>query len=140
MSSSDYVRKMGGRKFIMTALVFLVSTVLVLLKKIDSQSYYDVMKLLISGYPLGNVAQSLLLSKLNLTENVEEDFLGGRKFILTILIYITIAALYAFEYIQVKAYVDLTYWIVCVYILGNITSKAIDGGMQLQPFIKLPEK
>ena len=133
MNSAKVIQFLGGRKFIMTAVVFLFSTALVLMKRLESAAYYDVMKLLITGYPLGNVTQSLLVNKLNITTEQEQtaDLLGGRMFILSVVIYMSIAILYMFEYLEVKAYVDLSYWIVCSYIIGNISSKAVESGVSI---------
>ena len=130
MNSAKLIQQLGGRKFIMTAVVFLFSTALVLKGRLESAAYYDVMKLLITGYPIGNVTQTLLVNKHNITtEDNTTDLLGGRMFILSVVIYMTIAILYMFSFIETKAYVDLSYWIVCSYIIGNISSKAVESGV-----------
>lgn len=124
------IKKLGGRKFNLVVLVFLISTLFVVLGNVTSNQYYEIMKLLILGYPLGNISQSYILAKLNVTETtVVDDPLGGRKYILTIVILLSMCALLYFKKIDSTSFVDILYWIVCVYIAGNVTSKAVENGL-----------
>ena len=124
------MKKLGGRKFNLVVLVFIISTVFRITGQIHVDQYYEIMKLLILGYPLGNISQSYMLSKLNVQEaTYVEDPLGGRKYILTIVILLSNCALLYFNKIDPTTFVDVLYWVVCVYIVGNVTSKAIENGL-----------
>lgn len=124
------LEKIGGRKFALVLLVFVLSTALIVLTKLDKETYLSLVQLIILAYPAGNIAQRLLVSKDDAGVYLEDELgvAGGRKFGLVVLIYVTIAVLLYFNLLDPEIYVTLTQWLVATYISGNVASKlAADG-------------
>lgn len=128
----------GGRKFFLVAFIFIVTTVLLSFKLIDGDSFLSISQMLIISYPAGNIAQSFLIKKIpDLTGQEVKDLqtasvLGGRKFGLIVLIFITIASLIVFKKIEYSVYVTLTNWLIGIYIAGNVADKAVTQGVNIE--------
>lgn len=128
----------GGRKFFLVGLIFIVLTILISLEKVDSASFLSIVQMLIIAYPAGNIAQSFLIKKLpeitseEIKDLQESSTLGGRKFGLIVVIFSTIAILIFFKKIDLQTFVTLTNWLIGIYIAGNITSKAVSQGINIE--------
>lgn len=139
LNIQKYIEQLGGRKLILSVLVFVINTVLLIATKLDEASYLSVIKLLVIAYSSGNVAQRLLVKSTNqraefieqLMETVSDgqslDALGGRKFLLIIGIYFTTVGLYLGGVLDALIYLDITGWTVGIYIASNVASKAVDN-------------
>lgn len=123
--------KIGGRKFTLTVLVFILTTVLLVFKKLQQADYYTLIQMLLVSYPLANVGQNLVIRELQSDPSkvYEADPLGGRKFQFAIISFLVFVGILYFDYITAETYSKLTMWLVGVYITGNVVGKAIDGGL-----------
>lgn len=128
----------GGRKFFLVGLIFIVLTILISLEKIDSASFLSIVQMLIIAYPAGNIAQSFLIKKLpeitseEIKDLQESSTLGGRKFGLIVVIFSTIAILIFFKKIDLQTFVTLTNWLIGIYIAGNVAAKAVSQGINIE--------
>jgi hypothetical protein len=129
------ITKLGGRKFFLVLLVFLSSSFLLATKKIADVAFMNLSQMLLVAYVLGNVSQTFILNKLETSTTLESDPIndpfGGRKFILVFLMYSNMFAFVWYNHITANMYVEFTQWLVTVYIAGNLTSKAVENGLNI---------
>ncbi len=110
------IKVLGGRKTLLTLLVFFTSIVFLVLARLDSNEFLEIVKTLLIAYPAGNGIQKIL-------PNVASDGNVGRKFWLVLLIYITVAILFGFNLIDGSVYMQISNWLIATYITGNVLSK-----------------
>jgi len=138
----SFIEKLGGRKLILSLLIFIGSTTLVYFAKIDQQSYFDLVKYIVGLYVGGNVLQSAIVKKnpkVEFAEDIVEtitqgqslDEMGGRKFLFVIGVYVTSIVLLLVKVIEASIYVDISTWMSMIYIGANVGGKAIQNGVTI---------
>ena len=140
----QFIEKIGGRKLILSLLVLIGSTVLLYFTKIDSESYYSLIKVIVTAYLGGDVLQAGVIKKaVDRKVEMAEDLLatitqgqaladmGGRKFIFVIAIYLLSIVLLLIKTIDAGAYVDIANYLVGVYVLANVGQKAVEQGVTI---------
>lgn len=144
------LEKIGGRKMLLSLLIFISSTVLVYFSKLDQESYFTVVKYIVLIYLGGNVLQAGLVKKLDskvqfaeeivgiVTEGQTLDQMGGRKFLFVIGVFLTAVVLLLLKIIEAGIYVDIANWLALAYIGTNVGSKAIQQGVTVS--VNAPEQ
>lgn len=140
----NFIEKIGGRKLILSLLIFIGSTVLVYFTKLDQESYFTLVKVIVGLYLGSNITQAGIVKKVidkkvqfaeELVETVTQgqslDQMGGRKFIFVIGVYIVTVILLLIKTIDAGIYVDISNWICAMYLVSNVTSKAIEQGVTI---------
>lgn len=134
------IELIGGRKIVLTALIFIGSSILVYFTQLDQDSYFTLVKYLVLIYVGGNIAQAGLVSKKvefvkDITETITQGLtieqMGGRKFVFIIAVYAMTVILLLMKSIEASIYVDISNWIAFVYIGGNVTGKALQNGLAI---------
>lgn len=137
-----FIEKIGGRKMLLSLLVFIVSTLLVYFTKLDQDSYFSLVKYLVLSYLGGNVAQTAFVkkstdAKVAFAEDIVETItqgqslndMGGRKFLFVIGVYITTTILMVLKVLESAVYIDIVNWVVFIYIGANVAGKAVANGV-----------
>lgn len=140
-----FIDKIGGRKVVLTVLVFIVSTILLIFTRMEQESYFTIVRMLVVAYTGANVTQAMLVKKSidtkvafgqemleTITNGEELDKMVGRKFLLIIGMYIIVTLLYVFKVLEPLTYTDIVSWVVSVYVIGNVGSKAVSNGVSIQ--------
>ncbi len=140
-----FIDKIGGRKVVLTVLVFIVSTILLIVTRMEQESYFTIVRMLVVAYTGANVTQAMLVKKSTdtkvafgqemletITNGEELDKMVGRKFLLIIGMYIIVTLLYVFKVLEPLTYTDIVSWVVSVYVVGNVGSKAVSNGVSIQ--------
>ncbi len=60
MSDNDYMKWVGGRKFSLALVSLIITSVLLLMGKVDSQTFQMIIIWVVSAYITGNVTQTIL--------------------------------------------------------------------------------
>lgn len=139
-----FIEKIGGRKLILSLLIFIGSTLLVYFTRLDQESYFTLVKYLVLIYVGGNVGQSALVKKASdkkvefaqdivetITQGQSLQDMGGRKFLFVLGVYNTAVVLLLLKTIEPGIYVDISNWILATYVLSNVAGKAIEQGMTI---------
>ena len=140
----QFIEKLGGRKLILSLLVLVGSTLLLYFGKVDSESFYSLIKVVVGAYLGGNVLQAGVVKKavdrkVEMAEELLETVtqgqaladMGGRKFMFVIGIYLLAVILLLIKTIDAGAYVDITNYLVGVYVLANVGQKAVEQGVTI---------
>lgn len=138
-----FIEKLGGRKFLLSLLIFVGSTLLVYFTRLDQDSYFTLVKYLVIIYVGGNAAQHAFIkstdSKVAFAQDIVETItagqslndMGGRKFLFVLGVYITTVILLLIKTLEPSIYVDISNWILATYVLTNVAGKAIDQGVTI---------
>lgn len=121
------LKLLGGRKVVMTVIVFIITTVLLLISKLNEADFAQIIKTLLIIYPAANVGQRLLVDKTkDITDGIDnfvEEYPIGKKFIINLAVYILVALLTGFQVLSSETYLSITTWIIGLYSVSNVTSK-----------------
>ena len=122
---SKIINIIGGRKLVLTMLIFVTSIILLLVGKIADTEFSELLKVLLIAYPASNVAQHVLIKKPKdlLSELPITDMSVGRKFMMNLVVYIVIVTLVGVGAINSDVYISITTWLMSMYATSNVTSK-----------------
>lgn len=124
------MRSIGGRKFGLSMLIFLVTVALLIIDKIKEADYIVIASIVISSYIGGIVAQFFLVNKDGqLTADQMFDALGGRTFGLIVTVYLGTAILLWLGFVEAPVYIDIIKLIAYSYMAGNIADKISINGL-----------
>ncbi len=138
-----FIEKLGGRKMLLTLLIFIGSTVLVYFTRLDQDSYFTLVKYLLVIFVGGNVGQSALVKSLDkklafaqdvvgiVTQGQSLSEMGGRKFLFVVGVYVTAVVLLLVKTIDPGIYVDISNWLLLTYVVANVSGKAIEQGVTI---------
>ncbi len=119
----------GGRKVLITILVFISSLILLLLNRLSETDFTMIVKSLIIIYPAANLGQKALLKNIpsqlikDSDKKIIDNWPKGRKFIFNLVIFIIIAILTGFNILQSDIFTSLSIWLVGVYNTSNVLNK-----------------
>lgn len=126
MTETEFIKQLGGRKFFLVLFVFWTAVLLLLTDKIGNGAFLDIAQLLLTAYLVGNVTQGFIKqAPVIINTELEQTETLGRKFQFICMVYAAGVGLVYFKYIDITSYVNLTYWLVSLYVAGNVVEKAV---------------
>lgn len=128
MDAAKFLSKLGGRKFILSVFIFLTSTLFLVLGTLSKAEFVACCQLILSTYILSSIGQSFLTSSVKSKESetiiaAEESEILGRKFILSLFVFINAALLFYFKVLDAASYQSISFTVIGVYCAGNVIGK-----------------
>lgn len=121
-----YLVQLGGRKFLLAMLIYLGTAVLTWYVLIDEGIYSVVTLGVIASYIAGNIAQDATVANTATDQAITYlSKLGGRKFTLSLTVFIGTAILCWFLKIHGNVFSVVTVTLIAGYIAGNVIQKKI---------------
>lgn len=130
MKMDTLLKKIGGRKFILVLLVFIVTAVFMWFGFLTKEDFTDLTKMLLVAYPASAIGQTILV-KDDTETNDTTEWMDVRKFGFTILVFVVVCALLYMKKIVGASFVDMNQWLVGVYLTGNVMTKVADKGLNI---------
>jgi hypothetical protein len=117
------VSLLGGRKAFITLFVFIVSTILLVLNRVEESNYLTILKTLFLAYTATNVLQHQLVTTSSKNVKSETPRPVGRKFIISLIIFIIVSILTGLTILSDESFGSIVVWIVGLYSAGNVGAK-----------------
>jgi hypothetical protein len=116
MKMEALLKKIGGRKFALVLVVFLLTGLFAWLGIIKPEEFSSLTKMLLVAYPAGAIGQSFLVKDLATTTQDVVNQADVRKFGFTILVFVGTAVLLYMQKLTGSAYVEINQWLVGMYV------------------------